>query len=287
MVFLTDIHAIGLENAQGLYVSSGFYWNQNDPARAWSKRFFAQHHRMPMRDQAMTYAVVLQYLRAAETAGTADATATVRRMKQMPVDYFGHPASIRSDGRVLYGEPSVTDLAVLAQRLGLSAEEVVALHAGVESTIYFVGFAPGLPNLAGLPPALHLPRPRIPAGSVVMAGAQTGVISTPVPSGWHILGHSPIRPFDPSRLDPFLFRPGDLVRIRPGGIRPPRGQHRTRRATHGGGSGAVTVPHLLALAPSPFVTLQDAGCRAGSASACPPAAPWTSRRWPRPTRWSR
>ena len=121
---------------------------------------------------------------------------------------------------VLYGEPSTTDLAVVAQQLGLSAEAVVALHAGGEYTLYFVGFAPGLPNLAGLPPALHLPRrpqprPRIPAGSVVMAGAQTGVISTPVPSGWHILGHSPIRPFDPSRLDPFLFRPGDLVRFRP------------------------------------------------------------------------
>ena len=102
VVFLTDIHAIGLENAQGLYVSSGFYWDQNDPARAWAKRFFAQHHRMPTRDQAATYAVVLQYLRAAETAGTADAAATVRRMKQLPVDYFGHPGSIRSDGRVLY-----------------------------------------------------------------------------------------------------------------------------------------------------------------------------------------
>ena len=102
VVFLTDIHAIGLENAQGLYISSGFYWDQNETARAWSQRFFAQHHRMPTRNQADTYAVVAQYLRAADAVGYADAAATVRRMKQLPVDYFGHPASIRSDGRVLY-----------------------------------------------------------------------------------------------------------------------------------------------------------------------------------------
>jgi KipI family sensor histidine kinase inhibitor len=102
----------------------------------------------------------------------------------------------------------------------MTPEVLVATHAGAEYTVYFMGFAPGLPNLGGLPPALHLPRrplPRvlIPAGSVVMAGGQAAVISVPVPSGWHILGDTPVRPFDRARDEPFLFRPGDLIRFHP------------------------------------------------------------------------
>jgi branched-chain amino acid transport system substrate-binding protein len=102
VVFITDVHAIGLEHAQGLNITSGFYWNQNEIARAWSQRFFAQHHRMPTRVQASTYAAVLQYLRAVAVVGPVDAAAVVRQMKAMPVDFFGHPASIRADGRVMY-----------------------------------------------------------------------------------------------------------------------------------------------------------------------------------------
>jgi KipI family sensor histidine kinase inhibitor len=121
---------------------------------------------------------------------------------------------------VLYGEPSVTDLDEVAGRLGLSPAEVVEMHAGADYVVYFVGAAPGLPMMGGLPAALQLPRrpqprPRIPARSVVMAGPQAAVISTPMPSGWHILGHTPVRPFDLSLPEPFLFRPGDLVRFRP------------------------------------------------------------------------
>ncbi|MBV9538936.1 MAG: ABC transporter substrate-binding protein [Acidisphaera sp.] len=102
VVFETDIHAIGLDKAQGLYVASGFYWDQNDQSRAWAGKFFARFHRMPTRDQAATYAVVSQYLRAIDAAGTTDAATVVRQMKRMPASYFGRPASIRGDGRVLY-----------------------------------------------------------------------------------------------------------------------------------------------------------------------------------------
>ena len=102
MIFITDMHAIGLEHAQGMYVTSEFYWNQNDIARAWSQRFFAQYHRMPTRPQASTYAAVTQYLRAVAVVGPADAAAVVRQMKAMPADFFGHPATIRADGRVMY-----------------------------------------------------------------------------------------------------------------------------------------------------------------------------------------
>lgn len=102
VVFITDVHAIGLERAQGLNITSGFYWDQNDAARAWAQRFFARHHRMPTRDQASTYAAVTQYLRAAAVVGTADAAAVVRQMKATPFDFFGHSGFIRADGRAMY-----------------------------------------------------------------------------------------------------------------------------------------------------------------------------------------
>jgi branched-chain amino acid transport system substrate-binding protein len=102
VVLVTDVHAIGLERAQDLYVTSGFYWDQNEAARAFSQRFFARHHRMPTRNQASEYAVVLQYLRAAAVVGTKDAAAVVRQMKAMPIDFFGHRGTIRADGRVMY-----------------------------------------------------------------------------------------------------------------------------------------------------------------------------------------
>ena len=121
---------------------------------------------------------------------------------------------------MLYGEPSVTDVDEIAGRLGLSSTEVVEMHAGADYMVYFVGAAPGLPMMGGLPAALHLPRrpkprPRVPARSVVMAGPQAAVISTPMPSGWHILGHTPVRPFDLSLPEPFLFRAGNTIRFRP------------------------------------------------------------------------
>ena len=120
---------------------------------------------------------------------------------------------------VIYGADN-TDLEEVAGRLGMAPADLVALHAGAEYTVYFMGFAPGLPALGGLPAELHLPRrprprPMVPPGSVVMAGGQAGVISVPVPSGWHILGHTPVRPFDPDRIEPFLFRPGDLLHFEP------------------------------------------------------------------------
>jgi KipI family sensor histidine kinase inhibitor len=139
---------------------------------------------------------------------------------------LGHPGDpLRQPGRqwlvpVFYGGAMANDLDEVAERLGLSPAGLVALHAGAEYTVFFMGFAPGLPNLGGLPPALHLPRrplprPLIPAGSVVMAGGQAGMMSIPAPSGWHILGHTPVRTFEPAREEPFLFRPGDLVRFYP------------------------------------------------------------------------
>lgn len=102
LVFLTDIKAIGLPLAKGLLVSTGFYWDQNDEARAFARRFEAKVGRMPTKQQASVYASVKHYLKAVAAAGTDEAAKVNARMRDLPVDYFGHAASIRPDGRVLY-----------------------------------------------------------------------------------------------------------------------------------------------------------------------------------------
>lgn len=102
LVFLTDIKAIGLPLAKGLLVSTGFYWDQNDEARTFARRFEAKVGRMPTKQQASVYASVKHYLKAVAAAGTDDAGNANAQMRALPVDYFGHAASIRPDGRVLY-----------------------------------------------------------------------------------------------------------------------------------------------------------------------------------------
>lgn len=102
LVYITDIDAVGLAAAQRLYVAEGFYWDQNDPARAFARRFNEAVHHMPTKQQAATYASIIHYLKAADAAGTIEAQAVNARMRAMPVDFFGRPGSIRPDGRVLY-----------------------------------------------------------------------------------------------------------------------------------------------------------------------------------------
>lgn len=120
---------------------------------------------------------------------------------------------------VLYEPPHCIDLPEVAWRSGLTKEQVVALHSSVEYVVYTIGYAPGMPYLGGVPAALHLsrretPRPRIEAGAVMIGGAQGCIVPTTVPSAWYQLGATPLRPFDVSRSDPFLFRPGDRIRFR-------------------------------------------------------------------------
>ena len=102
LIYINDVHALGLQVAQGFEFSAGFYWNQNDQARAFAKRFLAERKSMPSKNQAEIYTAVLHYLRAIDRAGTKEAVAVNQAMRAMPVDYFGHPATVRADGRVLY-----------------------------------------------------------------------------------------------------------------------------------------------------------------------------------------
>lgn len=102
LVYITDIHSLGLQAAQGLTVTTGFYWNQSDQARSFAKRFFDKRRAMPSKDQAEIYVAVTHYLKAVEAAKSDEAGAVNRQMRARPFDYFGTPASVREDGRVLY-----------------------------------------------------------------------------------------------------------------------------------------------------------------------------------------
>ncbi len=102
LVFISDIHSIGLKLAHGLMVSAGFYWDQNEQARAFARRFFEKVGRMPTKEQAAGYASVTHFLKAVAASGTDEAGAVNAEMRRLPVDYFGHAGSIRADGRVLF-----------------------------------------------------------------------------------------------------------------------------------------------------------------------------------------
>lgn len=112
------------------------------------------------------------------------------------------------------------DLEEVAQRAGLTAADVIARHCGRWYEVGVVGFAPGWAYLGDLDPALALPRrpaprPRVPAGSVAIANAQTGVYPFAMPGGWHLIGRTETVMFDPSRAQPALLRVGDRVRFEP------------------------------------------------------------------------
>ncbi|HEV2673555.1 MAG TPA: ABC transporter substrate-binding protein [Aliidongia sp.] len=102
LIYITDVNAIGLAAAQRLYVTEGFYWDQNDQARAFAKRFNAEAHHMPTKQQAATYASISHYLKAADAVGTIDAGPVNAKMRELPVDFFGRAGSIRADGQVVY-----------------------------------------------------------------------------------------------------------------------------------------------------------------------------------------
>jgi KipI family sensor histidine kinase inhibitor len=130
-------------------------------------------------------------------------------------------AATRSIGiTVRYGADDGPDLEAVARHAGLDVDEVVRRHAGATYRVAMLGFAPGFPYLLGLDPALRLPRRaeprlRVPAGSVAIGGAQTGIYPRELPGGWHLVGRTPLSLFDPSRDPPCLLAPGDEVRFRP------------------------------------------------------------------------
>jgi inhibitor of KinA len=121
---------------------------------------------------------------------------------------------------VRYGGDDGPDLADVAALNGLRPEDVVEIHAGTEYRVYFLGFAPGFAYVGPVPPQivtprLNAPRQRVAAGSVGIAGEQTGVYPFELPGGWRIIGRTEVSMWDVGRDSPALVLPGDRVRFVP------------------------------------------------------------------------
>ncbi|HYG45461.1 MAG TPA: ABC transporter substrate-binding protein [Bordetella sp.] len=102
-VFLTDIHGMGLQAAQGLQFVTAFYWNRTPETRAWSQKFFARHGAMPTMTQAGVYSAVRHYLHAVQAAGTDDGKTVMAKMREMPVrDIFAANGQLRPDGQMVH-----------------------------------------------------------------------------------------------------------------------------------------------------------------------------------------
>ncbi len=142
---------------------------------------------------------------AAEFARLPRLDAAQARLHEIPVRYDGE------------------DLAVLAAQCGLEKAEVVARHTAPVYDVALLGFSPGFPYLEGLDPRLHVPRRanprlRVPIGTVAIGGSHTGIYSVESPGGWHLIGRTEVRLFDPERRHPddesmFLLRAGDRVKF--------------------------------------------------------------------------
>ncbi|MCX7892853.1 MAG: 5-oxoprolinase subunit PxpB [Burkholderiales bacterium] len=121
---------------------------------------------------------------------------------------------------VCYESRFAPDLAEVAAATGLTAEEVVRLHAASAHRVLMIGFVPGFPYIGGLDARLAVPRrasprPRLEAGAVAIANGQTAVYPFPTPGGWNVIGRTPLRLFDPDRDPASLLAAGDPVRFRP------------------------------------------------------------------------
>ncbi|MCJ8163420.1 5-oxoprolinase subunit PxpB [Pontibacter sp. E15-1] len=119
---------------------------------------------------------------------------------------------------VAYGGEYGPDLDAVAAHTGLQPGEVIALHTQPDYRVYMIGFAPGFPYLGGISerlvtPRRSSPRPDVPAGTVGIAGNQTGVYPLQTPGGWQLIGRTPIPLFNPANTPPSLLQAGDLVRF--------------------------------------------------------------------------
>lgn len=140
----------------------------------------------------------------AENLATPCARATVQpRVVEIPTRYGGE-----------FGP----DLEFVAQYNHISPKEVIRLHTSQPLRVFMLGFAPGFPYLGILPPSiaaprLDTPRAKVPAGSVGIAGQQTGIYPRASPGGWRLIGCTDVKLFDPTQDPPTLLRPGDFVRF--------------------------------------------------------------------------
>jgi len=103
LVWINDVHSLGLETAQGMLLTNAFYWDRDEETRAWSRRFFDRMKRMPNMGDAGDYSSTMHYLKSIQAAGTDDATAVMAKMKETPInDFFAKGGVIRQDGRMVH-----------------------------------------------------------------------------------------------------------------------------------------------------------------------------------------
>ena len=171
-----------------------------------------------VRDVVPTYRSVAVYFDPLRTDGEA----LMQRLQQEAEQPLPPCAVAREPVRlpVCYGGELGPDLAGVASFAGIQEADVVRVHAGGTYRVFMLGFVPGFAYLGIVDQRIAMPRHatprvRVPAGSVGIAGVQTGVYSADTPGGWQLIGRTPVKPFDPSRDDPFLMKAGDAVQFYP------------------------------------------------------------------------
>ena len=102
LVFINDIHSLGLASTEGLQLAGSWYWNQDDASRKFAKRFFDKYKRMPSSLQAADYSVAMNYLKAVQATGTTDADKVMATLKSMKINDFYNKGYIRADGRMIH-----------------------------------------------------------------------------------------------------------------------------------------------------------------------------------------
>ena len=142
------------------------------------------------------------------------------RDKMTQLDDSFHRTPRRLEVPVRYGGASGPDLEAVAVSKGISPADVIRIHSEREYTVYMMGFTPGFPYMGTLDeqlimPRMESPRTLVKSGSVAIAGSQTGIYPLDSPGGWHLIGWTPLKLFDPTGDVPFLFSPGDVVKFIP------------------------------------------------------------------------
>lgn len=172
-------------------------------------------------DVVPAFATVTVHYDIAHTGPYAEFETRIREIAGRAAEAIRRLASPRVvEVPVCYGGEYGPDLELVAQKAKASLSDVIEWHSDAEYRVHAIGFVPGFAYLGGLPSRMHTPRratPRakVPAGSVGIGGAQTGIYPIVTPGGWNLIGRTPLVLFDPQREHPTALRTGDLVKFKP------------------------------------------------------------------------
>jgi inhibitor of KinA len=171
-----------------------------------------------VRDVVPTYRSVAVYFDPLHTDSDALMEAIAHEAERPSPDAAAATAPVRIP--VCYGGEFGPDLASVATFAGVSPDEVVRMHTAATYRVFMLGFVPGFAYLGLVDERIAMPRHatprvRVPAGSVGIAGVQTGIYPAETPGGWQLIGRTPSKPFDAARSEPFLMKAGDAVQFYP------------------------------------------------------------------------